>query len=227
MKIIPNVYQITIGSCNSVNVFLVAEEKLTLIDTGSQTSAKQIIDFIHKIGRSEEEIVLIVITHNHPDHTGGLAKLKEISGAEIVAHQADIASLPFGRIVNKICQGIVRTSIGHHIYLDKAIIDRPLSGGEVLPPLGGMKVIWTPGHTPGSISLLAPKYRMLFVGDLINTRFGKLRIPYRLINVNTNDAKDSMKRVAELDFNIVCVGHGKPLMKDGASKVQRLVEGLV
>ena len=72
-EIIPDVYQLTI---RGVNVILIAEEELTLIDTGLRGNSPQIIDFINQIGRSPQEISLIVSTHNHLDHMGGLAELR-------------------------------------------------------------------------------------------------------------------------------------------------------
>ncbi len=225
MQIIPGIYQITTGTFNSVNTFLIAEETLTLIDTGFPSSAKQIIDFIHYIGRSEKEISLIIITHNHPDHTGGLTLFRKISSTKVAAHKADIASLPYQSSINRLIH--IFPPVKHNFCLNEAQIDQLLSGGEVLPVLGGLDVIHTPGHTPGSISLLAVKYKILFVGDLINTRYGKLRIPYRIINSSTDEVKSSIRRIAKLDFDTVCVGHGKPLMKEGDVKVRRLAESLV
>jgi len=73
-EIIPNVYQLSI---RAVNVIVIAEERLTLVDTGLYGSSAQIVDFISHLGRSVEEIGLIIITHNHFDHIGGLAELKE------------------------------------------------------------------------------------------------------------------------------------------------------
>ncbi|GAH19098.1 unnamed protein product [marine sediment metagenome] len=70
VEIIPNVYQITL---RVTNIILIAEEELTLIDTGFRGSAPQIMSFIQRLGRSPEEITLIILTHNHLDHAGGLA----------------------------------------------------------------------------------------------------------------------------------------------------------
>jgi glyoxylase-like metal-dependent hydrolase (beta-lactamase superfamily II) len=224
MQIMPNVYQITTGRFNGVNAFLIAEEKLTLIDTGLRDSLAQIIDFIHHIGRSEEEISLIIITHNHPDHTGSLMSLKKIIPVRVAAHKADITFSPYHGFMDKIIQLFPR--LRQNLYLDASLIDQPLSGGEVLPPLGGLEVINTPGHTPGSISLLSVKHKILFAGDLINNRYSRLRIPYRIINHDTNKVKESVRHIAELDFDIACVGHGKPLMKDGSVKVRQLAARL-
>ncbi|MBM3157894.1 MAG: MBL fold metallo-hydrolase [Chloroflexi bacterium] len=82
--------------------------------------------------------------------------------------------------------------------------------GDILPYLGGIQVIHTPGHTPGSISLYIPKNRMLFVGDTIVNNVNRLSRPLPLRS-NRDEAERSLKRLAELDMDIVCFGHGPPL----------------
>ncbi len=62
-----------------VNVILIAEKELTLVDTAFHGSSTRIVDFIHSLGRSVEEISLIIITHNHFDHVGGLDELRRIA----------------------------------------------------------------------------------------------------------------------------------------------------
>ena len=86
MQVIPGVYQLTF---RHANVFLIVEDSLTLIDTGFPGHVKGIIDLIRVLGRSPKEIKLIVLTHNHFDHTGGLPKLRKLTEAKIVAPKID------------------------------------------------------------------------------------------------------------------------------------------
>ena len=88
METTPKIYQITHRICNMI---LIAEEELTLIDTGLRGSASHVIKFVNGIGRSVEEISLIIITHNHLDHAGGLAELRKFTTAKVAAHQADLS----------------------------------------------------------------------------------------------------------------------------------------
>ena len=102
LEIIPHVYQLTI---RGANIILIAEEELTLVDTGHHGSSAQIVDFIHSLGRSPEEISLIILTHNHRDHMGGLAELRKLTRAKIAIHKADISDTggqpPHPRVIQK------------------------------------------------------------------------------------------------------------------------------
>ncbi len=225
VEIIPHVYQLTI---RGVNIILIAEEELTLVDTGVRGSSPKIISFIHSLGRSPEEISLIILTHNHLDHTGGLAELKQLTPAKVAAHKADITNtesqLPSSRVERKLLPIPPFSTLRSLFSIRPGEVDIPLEGGEVLKPLDGLKVIHTPGHTPGSISLFSPQKKLLMVGDAINARHKNLRLPPKVVSTNLRQAIDSVKELAQLDFDILCCGHGRPLTTNARTKVQELME---
>ncbi len=202
-EITPNVYQLTI---RGANVILIVEEELTLIDTGLQGSSPQILDFIRQLGRSPAEINLIILTHNHVDHVGGLAELKQFTSARVAIHKTDIGergNRPSARVED---------------------IDLGLEGGEVLKPLGGLEVIHTPGHTPGSISLFSPRNRLLIVGDAMRNGRKTLHLPPKMAGSDLRQAAESVTRLAELDLSILCLGHGLPVTDDVRARMQGLIE---
>ena len=153
-------------------------------------------------------------------------KLKKLTDAELAVHNADINTLPYKGLLGISTETLNRIGLGKNMIINKKDIDRSLNGGEVFPVAGGLVVINTPGHTPGSISLFSPDYKILFAGDLINNRYGHLRIPYDIINNNTEQVIKSIRRIADLDFDILCVGHGKPLFKDASPAVGNLLKSL-
>jgi len=225
VEIIPHVYQIT---SRSVNIILIAEEELTLIDTGFRGSSPQIISFIHSLGRSAREITLIIITHNHLDHVGGLAELRRFTTAKVAAHKADISEsesqLPYGKVARKLLHIPPFSIFRPFVYAKPSDVDIQLEGGELLSPLGGLKVIHTPGHTPGSISLLSTQKKLLIVGDALNGRHKTIRLPPKMVSTDLTQAIDSVKQIAQLDFDILCFGHGRPLTKDASDKMRDLVK---
>ncbi len=225
VEIIPHVYQLTV---RGVNIILIAEEQLTLVDSGFRGSSSQIISFIHSLGRSAEEISLIILTHNHLDHMGGVAELKRFTPAKVAAHKTDISNtenqLPYPGVIRKLLGILPLPALRSPIAVKLDEVDIQLEGSEVLKPLGGLRVTHTPGHTPGSISLFSPQKKLLIVGDAINNRHKTLRLPPKMVSTDLSQAVDSVKGLAQLDFDILCFGHGRPLTINAHTRVQEFIE---
>ena len=224
MKILSDVHQLTI---RGVNLILIAEKELTLIDTGFRGSLPAICRFLDRLGRSIKEISLIIITHNHLDHAGGLPELMRAAPARVAVHRADLSDteegLPYHGIVRRLLHVPPVTFFRPLVYARPGEVDLKLEGGETFSPLGGLKVIHTPGHTPGSISLFAARKQLLIVGDTLNNRFINLRLPPKNVSSDLKQAVDSIERLARLDFDTLCLGHGRPILKGAAARVRELL----
>jgi glyoxylase-like metal-dependent hydrolase (beta-lactamase superfamily II) len=224
-EIVPDVYQLTI---RGVNVILIVEEEITLIDIGLRGNSPQIIDFINQIGRSPQEISLIIFTHNHLDHMGGLAEMKQLTRARIAIHKADIIGTEnqpsFAEAIRTPPLELLSSTLQSAISVKFNDVDIQLSGGEVLEPLGGLEVIHTPGHTPGSISLYSPHKKLVIVGDAIRNRKRTLYLPPKMASTDMVQAADSIKKIARLDFDILCSGHGRPYINNARARVQALAD---
>jgi glyoxylase-like metal-dependent hydrolase (beta-lactamase superfamily II) len=200
------------------NIYLLVGDSLTLVDTGYRGRQTHIINEITKLGYAPTQVTRIIITHHHSDHAGSLAVMKELTGAKVLCHPADApfieGSLPQpgpsrpdwinGRLSP--FQGLWATS--------PARVDELVNDGDELPLAGGIRIIHTPGHTPGSISLFLPKERLLIVGDLLSNSAG-LTLPSWAFTVDPNQGINSIKKLIDLDFDSVCFGHGMPIMGKG------------
>jgi len=128
-----------------------------------------------------------IITHAHPDHLKALPYLKnEFPKAKILLHQKDF------KIFKK--------------FLSFPKVDGFLKEGKFSISGFEFSIIWTPGHTPGSICLLLENY--LFSGDtLFADALGRTDFPYS----NKKDILKSLKKIATLPKELlVYPGHGKP-----------------
>ena len=221
MQVIPGVHQITL---RCVNIILSVEEKLTLIDTGFRGSASRIADYISRLGRSVEEVGLIIITHNHLDHVGGLPALRKMTPVRVAVHRDDLSEdengLPYPGYLRRLMKVPLVSPFRPLVYARPGDVDIQLTGGEVLPPLGGLEVIHTPGHTPGSISLFSAEKKLLIVGDMLNNRHRDIIPPARLISSDFPQAIDSVKRLAQLDFDTLFCGHGRPIVGGASDRVR-------
>ncbi|TMI71714.1 MBL fold metallo-hydrolase, partial [Candidatus Bathyarchaeota archaeon] len=93
----------------------------------------------------------------------------------------------------------------HPVLVDEASDDE-----SILEDVGlDGSIVWTPGHTKGSISLFVNKSRVAIIGDLLRTRRGKLREP--LFMENVSQERSSVQRILDLHPAVLCPGRGKPL----------------
>jgi glyoxylase-like metal-dependent hydrolase (beta-lactamase superfamily II) len=199
---VSEIYQITIRSSN---MLLIVEDTLTLIDTGYLGNGPQIVECIRQLGRTPEELSLIILTHNHIDHVGSLAELRNLTGARAAIHKSDI-----GIRKNQPSAGADD-------------IDIPLKGGENFDIFDGIKIIHTPGHTPGSICLYSAKNKFLIAGDSLRKRRDSIQLPFRVADSDMKQAVESIRILSVLDFETVCFGHGLPVNGELKPKILDLL----
>jgi hydroxyacylglutathione hydrolase len=148
-----------------VYTYLIYGEEICLIDSGVAFSESVILDYLRETGRSPEEISQMVLTHAHPDHIGAAAAVKKISGCSVAAHYADLEW-----IENTDQQLKDRPVPGFDALVGGPVkVDRILYDGDVIDLGGetGLRVLHTPGHSPGSISLWMPSKKALFSADAV------------------------------------------------------------
>lgn len=138
------------------NSYLVWEEgsgKAVLIDAGLSTH--QILDYLEREGL---ELEAILLTHGHPDHVAGAADVAEATGADVYLHEWDAKMVEGMPAMLLAMLGIDE--------LKKPEEFKPLDDGQVLNMAGlEIKVLYTPGHSPGSVSFLIDG--AVFDGDLV------------------------------------------------------------
>lgn len=216
----PNVYSVSLGS---VNAFLIDTDGLTLIDTGTEGSADAILDAIREIGRRPEDLDCILVTHCHADHAGSLAELKRATGVEAHMHPLDAAMVREGKALRPLqpSPGLAKWLI-FQIFIrpasatiQPAKIEHEVNDGDEIPVAGRMRAIHTPGHCAGQLSFLWPQEGgVLFAADACSNipRLG-LALGYE----DLEEGRRSLRKLAQLDFEVACFGHGGAITR-GASR---------
>ena len=138
---------------NSYLVWAEDSKKAVLIDAGLSTHL--ILEYLKA---NELELVAILVTHAHPDHIAGVADVAEATGADVYLHEIEIPAVKMMPEMMLAMLGIEELKTPQDI--------KPLTDGQVLELAGlTIKVLHTPGHSPGSTSFLIED--ALFDGDLV------------------------------------------------------------
>jgi glyoxylase-like metal-dependent hydrolase (beta-lactamase superfamily II) len=217
MEIIPGVHQI--DGVNG-NCYIIMGDGMVLVDTGLPGNTGKILTYVHDtLGGIPSDIETIILTHYHLDHTGNAYELWDITGAKVAIH-VDDADYVAGIRAMPVPQGL----IGLLYRMFKIFFKfKPVQPDIVLhdnDQIAGLTCIHTPGHTSGSICLYDPKFRVLFAGDTLRYSDGKLGGPSPRFTPDMEQAEQSIKKVAGLEFDILLPGHGVPLMSGASEKVR-------
>jgi glyoxylase-like metal-dependent hydrolase (beta-lactamase superfamily II) len=194
----------------------------TLIDTGAPGT----LDFVRQVISGLD---LIVLTHCHTDHCGSAADLRDWSGATVAAGAGDAAiirgEMPAPQPVFEDWERALhaQVSVGLPWVAPAVPVDRELVGGEQLSFGGGAEILAIPGHTEGSIAVYLPESRVLFTGDTI-ANVGQLTLG--VFNQDRAQTVAAFRRLAELDVEVACFGHGEPLLSDAGAQLRAVAASL-
>ncbi|MFP4045964.1 MAG: MBL fold metallo-hydrolase [Candidatus Aenigmatarchaeota archaeon] len=201
MRIVDEIFLLD-GAGIDANVYCINGE--VLVDTGSGLFVKETLEQMEKYGIDKDKIEKIVLTHEHFDHTGAAKRMKEETGAKILAFkdaemdsEANLSSL-YEEEINP----------GDEDF-EAPDVDEYLEEGDVISTSDHeFEVIHTPGHSPGHISLWNQKEKILIAGDvLFIDGFGRTDIP----GGDQGAMEKSLKRIKELgDIEVLLPGHGTP-----------------
>ncbi len=213
-QIVDGVWEIGMGF---VHAHLIAVDGgLVMVDTGLPRRADRLTAAVRRTGYDLPDVRTILMTHRHPDHTGSLAELRRRTGAEVVAHRADVPVIT-GRRPQPLHSVLTRMT-ARFMTVEPACVDRALDGDG---PAGvaDVRAVHTPGHTPGHVSFLLDRDGgVLFAGDAAATMFGRVRRPPRATTEDMALASRSIARLADLEFRVAVFGHGPAVRGDAVSR---------
>jgi len=190
--------KVNAGGIMGINCYIIQDEKTKetmIIDPGNLPQ-----NLIEILDAMQIKLKYILLTHCHGDHIGGVNKVKEKYGGQILIHRNDSEGLKD-----------ISINLSTHIGLEPVIIneDARIDDGDLLH-IGDMefKVICTPGHTCGSVSLYCEKEKMLFSGDtLFRGTWGRTDLPTSSFESIISSITNKLMNLPE--DTIVYPGHGK------------------
>jgi glyoxylase-like metal-dependent hydrolase (beta-lactamase superfamily II) len=221
MKILDNVFVVPGVVANPY--IIVDADGVTVIDTGLPRSEKKILTYVAGLGRQSQDIKRIIITHADFDHIGGLGALQRASGARTYASKIEADAIALGKSSREIkasgfsIRRVLFALLRPFMKLKPFQVDEILAEGQTLPVLGGLRIVETPGHTPGHISLFAPLEGILFCGDSMVSDEHGLHGSRPGITWDETRARESERKQAALGAQVVCSGHG-PVVMDANGK---------
>ncbi len=212
-----------LGNVSAIHPTLLWDaETVVLVDTGVPGLLAEIREAMEKVGVPFESLNKVILTHQDIDHIGSLPAILEAAGQEIevLAHAQDKPYIEGEKPIIKMS----RERMGKRLEslpaeqrqeaeamlddLPKAKVDATLEDGQKLPYCGGLTVIFTPGHTPGHISLYHQPSRTLIAGDAMVITGGELQGPNPGPTLDMDAANASLKKFTAYDIATVICYHG-------------------
>ncbi|WP_433794533.1 MBL fold metallo-hydrolase [Actinoplanes sp. CA-252034] len=174
---------------------LVRNGEVAVVDTGTAGSASAVEAGLKAAGLTWASVKHVILTHQHPDHAGGLAEMAPKLSATLYAGTDDVAAID---------------AAGKQI---QAIKD----GDDVF----GLQMIGTPGHTLGHVSVFEPGTGVLVAGDALRNQ-NVLEGSAPQYTADAAQAAASVKKLAGLDVRAILPGHGQPITSGAKEALQKL-----
>ncbi|NOT61229.1 MAG: MBL fold metallo-hydrolase [Acidobacteria bacterium] len=213
-----------------INIYLVMDDPLTLIDTGPKTpeALEALRTQLRAFGVELKDIRRVILTHTHEDHCGLAATIQHEANADVFVHEWERTNLTernFTRVNRGLLKqaGVPDESLTHmaeryalvHSFADVVLrVTSYVDHHEFTFASGALRVVHTPGHTPGSCCLWRESNRLLIAGDTILKNI----TPNPVLNADPFDGARrfaalgeyvvSLARVRELAPTLIYTAHG-------------------
>ena len=184
-----------------VNAYvLIRGKEAAVVDTGTPNNGSKIAEVVRSAGLDWNAVHHVILTHYHPDHIGSVGEV--LTAAEKATAYAGAADV------------------------DQIKSPRPLKAVNDNDEVFGLRVIATPGHTPGHVSVFDPAGSLLILGDAMNNIDNKLAGPNPQYTADMAQAHQSVNKLAKLEFQRAVFGHGEPIENNASQAIAKLAGAL-
>src|SRR5215212_7012495 len=234
MQIAEGVYVLPIprgpqGAGGFLNLTLILDMQNgdTLVDAGLPDQAEAIGSALVEAGIGVRDLRRIIFTHQDLDHVGSGAALVRQSDATVLAHPADSPHIEGSIRPLKFTPEMLEQRPQMREVLERLEpvgVDEHLEDGERLDLAGGTRVIFTPGHTPGHLSLYLERSKVLIAGDALRAERGSLNGPNPSMTLEMGTALQSLRTLADLEIDTIVCYHGGVVSEDANGQLRRVIQ---
>lgn len=223
-QLTPQVARVELMNATRTNIYVVrAAAGDTLVDPGPVGTAPVLLALdrhgAFRLGR-------VVLTHAHPAHAGSAARVARGSGVPVLVHHDDAPFLdgtrapllPTGR------RGQLMAALGRVVELCPPVYRLETLSADAT--VAGLRVIETPGHTPGHVCLLHEADGALLSGDALVVENGEPALPASSLSHDPPRARAALSPLRALRFRHLLPGHGAPIFDDAHARVSALLDRL-
>ncbi len=213
----------------NLSVIVSPEFGASLVDTSMPNHAAEVLEALNADGVSIKDLRRIIVTHHDIDHIGSLASIAAASGATILAHPLEAPYIAGRKRMVKypsdevLAQDQRRREMFAQIGF--APVDQVIEDGEIIA--GEIRVIATPGHSPGHVSLFVESSKILVSGDALTSESGRLAGPNVRATPDMPTAIASVRKLAALpEVRAIVTYHGGLVTDDPVGQLQQVAQAL-
>jgi glyoxylase-like metal-dependent hydrolase (beta-lactamase superfamily II) len=238
--VVDDVAFLRLAIVNAVVVGAPNAQRWVLVDAGVSGSAGRIRRAAAERFGDDVAPEAIILTHGHFDHVGGLKSLAEDWNVPIFAHPEELPYLTGARAYPPpdptVGGGLM--ALTSPLFpdgpFDFSQWIQPLPNNGEVPGMSGWRWLYTPGHSPGHVSLWRESDRTLIAGDAfittkqesayaVMTQETEIHGPPMYYTPDWDSARESVRQLAALEPSTVISGHGRPLQGDEMRRALHLL----
>jgi len=200
-----------------------------LVDTGLPGQLDQIADGLAESGVAVADLTRVILTHQDIDHVGSLRDVVQASGARVVAHEVEAPFIDGSDVPRFKRPAVLESRPEMRPIVERILptpVDERVQDGSRLDLAGGVRFVFTPGHTVGHMCLYLERTRTVIAGDALIASEGRLAGPSAAATDDMETAARSVRKLAELDVDAIVCYHGGVVRDDANGQLRRVVEEL-